>query len=162
MGQVHCGVIGLLLIPRLVSRWPNATPQPVEGEPTESHVERTQVSLEDRSNYVAGSLDRTLAALSRLGVRAVLVMDTPEPGYDEPRAMAQAVPHHRAPDADPIDPVADSCDRERCWAAGNGIPLYGDADHLTRTGALALRHAHDPVFTERQAAPLAGSQPAGQ
>jgi len=173
----------------LIARWPRevlGTEYGREGiffDPNAPHA------TSDRSIYVSEALDRTLAALSNLGVHTVLVMDVPEPGYDVPYWMAKAALHHHASTLDPsrkaveerrsqalailraaaqkfradlIDPATDFCDQERCRVESNGIPLYMDADHLTRTAAIGLRHFYDPIFAARRAAPPAAEPPASQ
>jgi SGNH domain-containing protein len=115
----------------------------------------------------------------------VLVADVPEPGYDVPYSLAKAALQHRAPDVDPprtvveerrrqtigilraaagkfgadlVDPIAEFCDRERCRVESDSMPLYLDADHLTQTAALRLKHLFDPIFAMPPAAP----QPVGR
>lgn len=45
-----------------------------------------------------------------------------------------------------LDPWPDLCDTERCSAIKNGQPIYFDNNHLTNTGARALRHLFAPAL----------------
>jgi peptidoglycan/LPS O-acetylase OafA/YrhL len=160
----------------LVARWPREVLGAEYGKEGVFFNPNAPYRITDRSAYVAAALDETLAALARLGVHAVLVMDVPEPGYDVPYALAKAALRHVTPDIDPprqvvaqrqrqarailqaaaakfgadvIDPTARFCDRDRCHVAANGIPYYADADHLTQTAARTLGDLYDPVFAAR-------------
>jgi hypothetical protein len=127
----------------------------------------------DRSGQVAVALDSTVGALTALGIRVVLVMDVPEPGYDVPLSLARAALRGRAPQVNPtrasvdarqelarqilqrvaikrgahlVDPTPAFCDRDFCQVEVGGVSLYTDADHLTRSAALDLTHLFDDSF----------------
>ena len=118
---------------------------------------------------VASALEETLAQLRAAGAMPVLVMDVPEPGYDVPVAMARAKLFNRNIRIDPprarvdarqrlerqvlvtaaarhnallIDPTAAFCDETDCETERDGVPLYVDADHLTKSEAENL----SPLF----------------
>ncbi|MDX3925481.1 MAG: acyltransferase family protein [Shinella sp.] len=129
--------------------------------------------LEDWSAPVKAGLDATLAKLSRIGAKGVLVMDVPEMGFDVPEALARAHMTGRSLDIAPpldytvrrqalarrvlaqsarengayiVDPMPAICDDEKCHAMKDGIVLYKDIDHLTATGARSIAYVFDPVF----------------
>ena len=169
----------------LVARWPREVLGAEYGREGMFFDPNAPYARSDRSAEVAAALDRTLTALSNLGVHVVLVADVPEPGYDVPYSLARAALHHRAPDVDPpravveerrrqavailraaagkfgadlVDPIADFCDQERCKVESDGMPLYMDADHLTQTAAHRLKHLYDPIFAVHCGVP----RPVGQ
>jgi peptidoglycan/LPS O-acetylase OafA/YrhL len=130
-------------------------------------------TLENWSAPVAQSLDRTLAKLSRIGTRAVLVMGVPEMGYHVPEALAKAAMTGTSASVEPssasvrkrqalarsvletyaanynatiIDPLPAFCDKTRCYAQRNGIVLYQDEEHLSSAGAKSISHIYRSYF----------------
>lgn len=130
-------------------------------------------SLEDRSAPIAEALDRTMAELTRLGTKVVLVMDVPEMGYYVPEALAKAAVKGSTPDIAPpwsyvekrqalaravletsakkydamiVDPLPAFCSNGQCAAARDGVPLYRDADHITGTAARSLSYLYSHIF----------------
>jgi hypothetical protein len=157
----------------LVGRWPREVLGAENGLEGPFYDPSAAYAIEDRSVQVAKALDATIAALAGLGARAVLVMDVPEPGYDVPVALARAqisktaVNVNLARDAvrarqDPalkvlrqaaekwglaiIDPTPAFCDSRICRTEAAGVPLYRDADHISRTMALAISYLFDESF----------------
>jgi peptidoglycan/LPS O-acetylase OafA/YrhL len=115
----------------------------------------------------ARAVAATLAPLERAGRKVCVVLDAPSRPYPVPYALATAQRRGLAPDflelsraagyaqQQPVDDVfhalaQDSrvrlvdpkdlfCDARQCaLQAADGRPLYNDADHLSRTAALAL------------------------
>ena len=134
--------------------------------------------LDDWSGPFAQSLEHTLAALARIGTRAVLVMDIPEIGYKVPEALAKAAMRGASADIAPswssvsrrqalarrvletyatkydatvIDPLPALCDDKVCHVERNGIVLYRDADHLTAKGAESISYVYDSFFNSLRA-----------
>lgn len=130
----------------------------------------------------AASLDATLARLKSIGVRAAVVQSVPEAGYIVPYALAKAMMAGRKVDlgptaktelrrdgrateiiqttaarygADVIEPDPFFCDAKKCAVVRNGVPLYRDADHVTRATALALSPLYSAVML-REVAQNAG------
>lgn len=153
----------------LVGRWPREILGAENGREGLFYDPKAVVVTTDRSRTVSAALDVTLAQLRGLGATPVLVMDVPEPGYDVPTAMARAAMFGHGADVDPprqrvdqrqllerqvlvtaaarndallVDPTASFCDETVCKAERNGVPLYTDADHLTRSAAEDL----SPLF----------------
>ncbi|MFC7054307.1 acyltransferase family protein [Hansschlegelia quercus] len=121
----------------------------------------------------AAALDATLAELKRLGVKPVIVLGVPEPGYYVPYAAAKALlagrpldlstpralvdsRHARAKEivlaaaakygAAVIDPKPYFCDADRCRTQDGDRPLFRDEDHITATVARALSPLFEPTL----------------
>ncbi|MET0312972.1 MAG: acyltransferase family protein [Hansschlegelia sp.] len=121
----------------------------------------------------AAALDETLAELKRLGVKPVIVLDVPEPGYYVPYAAAKALLAGRPSDLSTPRPVVDGrqerakeivlaaaakygatvidpkpyfCDAERCRSQDGDRPLFRDQDHITATVARALSSLFEPTL----------------
>ncbi|MGA0530985.1 acyltransferase family protein [Hansschlegelia sp. KR7-227] len=121
------------------------------------------------------ALDATLARLRAAGVTPVLVMDTPEPGYDVPYATARELLQNETPNLAParsavaarqarplailtavagrhggevIDPTPAFCDDATCRVERDGVLLYSDEDHISLTAATELSGLYDPLFAE--------------
>jgi len=129
----------------------------------------------DRAVFTA-ALQRTVARLRSEGRRVYLVGPIPE--VDRPVAGALALAkalgrpvafaptraaytarqtfvldafHRTAADGEAvvIDPAQALCAQDPCRLIADGRPLYYDADHLSRHGALFLAPTLEPVFTAR-------------
>lgn len=149
----------------LIARWPRETLGAQYGREGPYFDPAAPYKTWDRSVLVRDALERTLAELSARHVKAVLVMDVPEVGYDVPYNLAKAAIQGRPADIDPpravvearqhlarailqaaaekyhadfIDPTSSFCDATSCRTAIDGRPLYADADHITRTTAESL------------------------
>ncbi len=121
----------------------------------------------------AAALDRTLGRLVELGVRPVIVMSVPEPGYNVPYELARLMLSGRKADiapareaveerearareiiaaavakhgADIVDPIPALCDDEKCPVVRNGAPIYRDTDHIARAAALRLTPLFESAF----------------
>lgn len=130
--------------------------------------------LADKSAPIVEALDRTMADLTRQGVKVVLVMDVPEMGHYVPEALARAIMTGGSTDVAPpwdyimkrqalgratltaagtkygatiIDPMPAFCSNEHCDAARDGTPLYKDADHITATMARSLNGLYVPLLS---------------
>jgi peptidoglycan/LPS O-acetylase OafA/YrhL len=157
----------------MVARWPRETLGVENGQEGAFYDPKAQLNGVDRSAEVARALDATLAKLKSTGVKPVLVMDVPEPGYDVPVALARAALNGSTIDVNPtrgafnartalerhvlmdasakwdatiIDLASAFCDAVSCSVERKGIPLYVDADHLTRSAAEGLAYLFDPVL----------------
>ncbi len=157
----------------MVARWPRETLGVENGQEGPFYDPKVRMGESDRSAEVSKALNETLAKLEGAGARPVLVMDVPEPGYDVPVVLARAALHGTSIIVNPtriafdartalerevlteasanwnakiIDPAAVLCNSVSCDVEKNGIPLYVDADHLTRTAAEALGRLFDPVL----------------
>ncbi|WP_448506487.1 acyltransferase family protein [Immundisolibacter sp.] len=157
----------------LLARWPREVLGAQNGAEGPFYDPAVPYATVDRSGQVAAALDSTVGALTALGIRVVLVMDVPEPGYDVPLSLARAALRGRAPQVNPtrasvdarqelarqilqqvaikwgahlVDPTPAFCDRDFCHVEGGGVSRYTDADHLTRSAALDLTHLFDDSF----------------
>ena len=117
---------------------------------------------------------RTLGWITRLGRQATVVSQVPETEYSIPLTMARAAHLDRPVDLGPtrqdylarqatveatfarqlpnsqvviLRPERVLCAQEACPVAADGIPLYRDSNHLTRTSALALAGLFRPLFS---------------
>jgi peptidoglycan/LPS O-acetylase OafA/YrhL len=162
----------------LISRWPRHVHRDDYGTEGVFFDPSRTVVLEDYSAPLVDALDATFAELSRNNIRAVVVMDVPEVGYDVPHALAKAVLTRSSGDIElpsqvvgrrqrlartvlfaaaskhnvtVIDPMPEFCDAERCAVRRNGKILYADEDHLTLTGARGLTHLFDGAFAGKTA-----------
>jgi peptidoglycan/LPS O-acetylase OafA/YrhL len=165
----------------LIARWPREVLGAQYGNEGPFFDPAAPYKTEDRSAEVAEGLDKTLATLAQLHVQAVLVMDVPEPGYDVPYALARAANDHGLLDVNPprrivdqrqrqaigilkaaaakygvelVDPTSSFCDADHCTASVDGRPLYADADHLTKTAAVALSVLFERSFYAHKEATL--------
>ncbi|TXH36066.1 MAG: acyltransferase [Rhodospirillaceae bacterium] len=157
----------------LVARWPREVLGSEYGNEGPYFDPNRSYPIMDRSREVTAGLEHTLAALKRLDVHVILVMDVPEPGYDVPDALAKAAMHQIVRDIDPprnvvdarqskaktilttmaakfdasvVDPTAMFCDPDDCEVQENGKPYYVDADHLTESRAQDLSPLYNSVF----------------
>jgi peptidoglycan/LPS O-acetylase OafA/YrhL len=156
------GAEGLFFDPRKI-------PPPVAGE----------------DEKLAAALDRTLGELRGIGVRPILVMAVPEPGYEVPYAYARALLQgDDTPDIAPpreavagrqrrareilisaaqkhggamVDPTAALCDAAFCPVERDGRLLYKDADHITRSAAISISHIFDQSMAELMSPKTDGS-----
>lgn len=157
----------------LVARWPREVLGAQNGLEGPFYDPAAPYPTRDRSEKVSSALDSTIGAMAALGVRAVLVMDVPEPGYDVPVSLARAALSNTVANVNPtraavdarqglalkvlrqaaarwsvsiIDPTPWFCDAKLCRVELAGISRYRDADHITRRTALALAHLFDRSF----------------
>jgi peptidoglycan/LPS O-acetylase OafA/YrhL len=121
--------------------------------------------LDRRTRYVR-ALDETVRMLRAQGRRVFIVYPVPEVGYDVPSTLARKVrlggdpaqvrsPRARyearqrwmapaldsivrATGADAVHPERWLCDASTCRLFADGAPLYTDAHHLSRPGALFI------------------------
>jgi hypothetical protein len=75
-------------------------------------------------------------------------IDPPRAVVDQRQRLANTILRLAAArhGAQVIDPTAEFCDQERCRVQSGGVPLYADADHLTRAAAEGLSHLFDALF----------------
>jgi len=157
----------------LVARWPREVLGAQNGTEGPFYDPTVPYITVDRSGQVAVALDSTVGALTALGIRVVLVMDVPEPGYDVPLSLARADMRERAPQVNPtrvavdarqklarqtlqqvaikwgahlVDPTPAFCDQVLCHVEVGGVSRYTDADHITRRAALDITHLFDDSF----------------
>jgi peptidoglycan/LPS O-acetylase OafA/YrhL len=170
----------------LIARWPREVLGAQYGNEGPFFDPAEPYKVDDRSAEVAEGLDKTLTLLAQLHIRAILVMDVPEPGYDVPYALARAAKEHRQVDINPprsvvdqrqrqsmavlraasakygvelVDPTPSFCSADRCNVAIDGRPLYVDSNHLTKTEAMGLSGLFAHSFNISGAAGLVGGQP---
>ncbi len=157
----------------LVARWPREVLGAQNGAEGPFYDPTVPYATMDRSGQVTVALDSTVGALAALGIRVVLVMDVPEPGYDVPLSLARAGLRERAPQLNPtrvsvearqklarqilqqvaikwgahlVDPTPAFCDKDFCHVEVGGVSRYTDADHITRSAALNITHLFDDSF----------------
>ena len=121
-------------------------------------------SAEDNRRVLAHGFERSLAALAPL--RVVVIGFSPEQSVRPPRAIALALrygvegiigveravydqrqrhahalidPLSQRPNVSVIDLGPALCDAERCPGERNDVVLYSDDNHLSRSGALAVK-----------------------
>lgn len=170
----------------LIARWPREVLGAQYGNEGPFFDPAEPYKVDDRSAEVADGLDKTLTLLAQLHIRAVLVMDVPEPGYDVPYALARAAKDHRQVDINPlrsvvdqrqqqsmavlkaasakygvelVDPTPSFCGANHCNVAIDGRPLYADSNHLTKTAAVALSGLFAHSFNISGEAALTVGQP---
>ncbi len=128
-----------------------------QGEATEWQVNADQ--------WTAG-IDDFVRRITDAGARALLVMDSPAPGFDVPTCLSKAAWNPwlyqrscdfarargthavtrridfetaaRVAKVSTIDPAKFVCDQERCATERDGIVLYRDAHHLSLRFAVSL------------------------
>jgi hypothetical protein len=159
----------------LVARWPKYSHRSEYGREGVFFDPSHAIDLDDYSAPLRAAMDATLADLARNGIHAVLVMDVPEMGYDVPNALAKAILTRSEANLAPsrqivrqrqalaaevvssialkyhpivVDPNPDLCDQQRCFMKKDGVILYRDSDHLTRSGARMISHIFDSVFAD--------------
>jgi peptidoglycan/LPS O-acetylase OafA/YrhL len=157
----------------LVARWPREVLGAQNGAEGPFYDPTVPYATVDRSGQVAVALDSTVSALTTLGIRVVLVMDVPEPGYDVPLSLARASMRERAPQVNPtrasvearqqlarqtlqqvaskwgarlVDPTPAFCDQAFCHVEVGGVSRYTDSNHITRSAALTITHLFDDSF----------------
>lgn len=168
----------------LVARWPREVLGAENGAEGPFYDPAAPYTAADRSDRVSAALDTTIKNVATLGVRVVLVMDVPEPGYDVPLSLARAVLRGAVPQINPtrdavdarqllarrtlqqaaqkwgaqlIDPTPMFCDADLCRVEVDGLSRYTDADHITHSEALRLTH----LFDDALATPYAGAARVG-
>lgn len=157
----------------LVARWPREVLGAQNGDEGPFYDPTVPYATLDRSGQVAAALDSTIGAVTALGIRVVVVMDVPEPGYDVPLSLARARLREGAPQVNPtrasvetrqklarqtlqqvaskwgahlVDPTPAFCDQRLCHVEVGGVSRYTDADHITRSAALELTRLFDNSF----------------
>ena len=135
--------------------------------------ETKEISLDENRRAFARSFERTLKRLVIGHKQIVFVSQVPETEWDIPSAMAKAKlfdinikfqpsrsdylrrndvffhlidQYKRIYAFDVIRPDIEMCNATSCSVERNGIPMYVDSSHITRSYSLHISHLFDSYF----------------